>query len=264
MFKKENMPVTGLQIEQLPVKILENRTAMGEAAARNVAERIKSLLEHKTVVNMIFAAAPSQNEFLEKLAAAPGIQWERINAFHMDEYIGLEPGAPQLFSAFLKDRIFSKVNFKTVNIINGNAPDIKAECERYAGLLRQYPADIVCMGIGENTHIAFNDPHVADFNDPFLVKTVTLDAACRQQQVNDGCFASLDLVPAEAITLTIPALMAAEAVFCMVPGKNKAVAIHRTITGQATALIPSTALRSHPDAVLFVDKDAAAVITSQL
>ena len=230
---------------------------MGEAAAAMAADRIRLLLQEKETLNIVFAAAPSQQEFLESLAADAGIPWERINAFHMDEYIGLEATAPQGFGNFLKERIFSKAPFRSVHYLNGNAPDMQQECERYAALLRQ-GVDIVNMGIGENTHIAFNDPHVADFADPQLVKVVDLDYACRQQQVNDGCFETFAQVPTHALTLTVPALMQASYVFCMVPGPNKAAAVKHTLFDGISEKYPSTVLRRHPRAVLFVDKDSAA------
>jgi glucosamine-6-phosphate deaminase len=147
-----------------------------------------------------------------------------------------------------------------VHYLGGNAPDLAAECDRYAALLREYPTDIVFMGIGENTHIAFNDPHVADFNDPYLVKVVDLDQACRQQQVNDGCFAAIDQVPTHALTLTVPALMQAREVFCVVPGPNKAQAVYHTLRGPIVDTYPSTALRRHPRAILFLDSQSAGLV----
>lgn len=245
--------------DQLEVNISATRAAMGLLAADRVSAEINELLQTKEYINMIFAAAPSQNEFLEALTAK-AIDWKRVNAFHMDEYIGLSPEAPQGFGNFLRERLFNKVPFNSVAYLNGNAEDQEAECKRYSELLKQYPAHICCLGIGENTHLAFNDPHVADFNDPRLVKIVDLDQACRQQQVNDGCFTTLDKVPQNALTLTIPALFKAASLYCMVPGKNKARAIYHTITAPVTEEYPSTILRTHSHAVLFTDEDSAALI----
>lgn len=248
--------------DKLEVKIFENRLLMGNAAASEVAEKIKELLAKQESVNIIFAAAPSQNEFLAALAKEKEIDWSRVNAFHMDEYIGLPADAPQNFGTFLKERFFSKVPLRSVHYLNGNATDIQGECNRYAALLMNYPTDIVCMGIGENCHIAFNDPHVARFEDPSLVKKVDLDNACRQQQVNDGCFHAFEEVPAFALTLTIPALMQATAVYCMVPGPNKAQAVHYTLTEQINEKYPSTILRKHTQATLFIEKDSAGLLKS--
>ncbi|WPU96362.1 glucosamine-6-phosphate deaminase [Mucilaginibacter sabulilitoris] len=248
--------------EKLRVLVFENRTSLGQVAAKMVAKKINQLLQAKPVINIIFAAAPSQNEFLDALINEPDIEWQKINAFHMDEYLGLPPAAPELFSSFLKKKIFSRVPFAWVNYINGSLVDCKAECERYTQLLLSNPADIVCMGIGENTHIAFNDPHVADFNDPETVKLVQLDLACRQQQVNDGCFDTLNDVPEYALTLTIPALMSASHVFCMVPGVNKAQAVKYTLEEPVSEHYPSTILKTHDHAVLFVDTDSFSKIAA--
>ena len=246
-----------LTIDQLDVKVFETRAQMGKEAATLVAAKIKQLLETKEFINIIFAAAPSQNEFLATLSSASDIAWERINAFHMDEYIGLSDDAPQRFGNFLKEAIFDRVPFHSVFFLNGNATDIVQECKNYAQLLEEYPTDIVCMGIGENCHIAFNDPPVADFNDSFVVKEVQLDEACRIQQVNDGCFDELRKVPNYALTLTVPTLMKAPAVYCMVPGPKKADAVFYTLTADITELHPSTILRNHPNAILFIDKDSS-------
>ena len=213
------------QVDKLNVKVYQTREEMGRAAAEEAAAAIRAAIAAKGEINMIFAAAPSQNEFLAHLIADKSIDFTKINAFHMDEYIGLPADAPQGFGNFLRERLFDRVPFKTVNTIDSTAADPEAECRRYAALLQAHPCDIVCMGIGENGHIAFNDPHVADFGDKAAVKVVALDETCRQQQVNDGCFARLDDVPTHALTLTIPTLTAPEAVFCIVPAKTKANAV---------------------------------------
>lgn len=248
--------VQTIQKDKLKVLVLKDRAELGQTAAAMVSDKIKELLSIKPEINIIFAAAPSQNKFLSALVADESIAWDRINAFHMDEYLGLPDNAPQLFSSFLKRSIFYRVPFKSVNCINGAAPNPEAECERYAALLKEYPTDIVCMGIGENTHIAFNDPHVADFDDAEAVKIVTLDMACRQQQVNDGCFAGIDDVPQYAITLTVPTLMRGKYLFCMVPGANKAEAVRHTLTEPVSELYPSTILRTHANCVLFADTNS--------
>ncbi|GAB3167367.1 glucosamine-6-phosphate deaminase [Telluribacter humicola] len=247
-------------VDTLNVKSFETRLQMGQNAAQLTGEKIRELLRTRPSVNMIFAAAPSQNEFLAALSEED-IDWSRITAFHMDEYIGLPSDAPQGFGQFLRTRLFDKVPFRAVHYLNGNTESPEAECLRYTELLKQHPVDIVCMGIGENCHIAFNDPHVADFEDPHWVKVVDLDLACRQQQVNDGCFESLDQVPHYALTLTVPALMAASHVYCMVPGPSKADAIFNTLCGGISAEFPSTILRKHPDATLFIDNDSAKLLT---
>jgi glucosamine-6-phosphate deaminase len=251
---------TILRVADLQVLKYEDRAAMGGAAAEMVCEMIAELLNRQQFVNMIFAAAPSQNEFLAALIQNKTVDWQRINSFHMDEYIGLPENDPRTFASFLKEKIFDKLPFHSVNYLNGNAPDQQAECKRYADLLTQHPTDIVCMGIGENGHIAFNDPPVADFNDPLLVKVVSLDAECRQQQVNDKCFDGLNDVPAHAITLTVPALMAGKYVYCMVPGEKKAQAVYNTLHANVTEMCPATILRRHANAILFIDKDSGRLL----
>lgn len=245
--------------DSLTVKIFDTREKMGLAAARECAEKIRELLLLKDEVNMIFAAAPSQNEMLASLIEED-VDWSRVNAFHMDEYVGLPSGAPQRFSSFLYEHIFSRLPFKSVNYINPESEDTDAECERYSRLLTEYPVDIVCMGIGENGHIAFNDPPVADFSDPHLVKRVRLDEICRNQQVNDGCFPTISDVPKYALTLTVPALMSARYHFCVVPAKTKRDAVKNTVLGEISERCPATILRTKKDAILYCDKDSAEYI----
>jgi glucosamine-6-phosphate deaminase len=244
-------------VDNLLIRTFETRQELGETAAKMMADKVRELLDAQPEVNIIFASAPSQNEFLSTLAAEKDIPWDRINAFHMDEYVGLSEDAPQHFGNFLKIKLFSKVDPGSVFYINGNATDIEQECKRYQKLLESYPTDIVCLGIGENGHIAFNDPHVADFNDPVLAKKVELDLASRNQQVNDDCFETLSEVPTDAITLTIPALIKARFAYCMVPGKTKAEAVRNTLLQNISEEFPSTILRNHSNAVLFIDRDSS-------
>ena len=250
------------QKDNLRVQIYPNRREMGWAAAKDVADTIRALLARQSEINMIFAAAPSQNEFLEALSAANHVDWQRINAFHMDEYVGLPDDAPQGFGNFLKARILGKLPFRTVNYLNGNQQP-EEECKRYTDLLLQHPIDIVCMGIGENGHVAFNDPHVARFDDPQQVKVVDLDQKCRMQQVNDGCFTSINEVPTHALTLTVPTLMSGRYLFCMVPAHTKAWALYHTVNDPVSETIPATCLRMHENAVLYADLDSAGMIVQQ-
>lgn len=246
--------------DNLEYRVYDSRANMGLAAAKDVAFTIKKLLNEKSEISMIFAAAPSQNELLSSLVADKTIDFRRVNAFHMDEYVGLDPNAPQAFGKFLKDRLFDLVPFKSVNILNGCAKDIDDECERYGELLMSAKPDIVCMGIGENGHIAFNDPHVAEFDDKKIVKVVSLDEICRRQQVNDGCFEDISLVPTHAVTLTIPTLVSPEYVFCVVPAATKANAVYTLINGEIGEYCPCTILRKHNNAILYTDKDSASRI----
>ncbi len=247
------------QVDQLAVHVFDTRAEMGRAAAREAEAVIRTVLEEKDACNIIFAAAPSQNEVLAGLLEAD-VDWSRVNAFHMDEYIGLPPGAPQHFSNFLKTAIFDHLPFKNVFYINGSAKDIPAEISRYTALLEQYPTDLCCLGIGENGHIAFNDPPEAQFDDPVWMRVVALDEQSRIQQVNDKCFDQLDDVPKTALTLTIPALVLAGHMVAVVPGPTKAAAVKRCLTGEIAEDCPATILRRHDAASLYLDQDSAASV----
>ena len=241
----------------LVAEIYKNRDLMGKKAADDIANKINELLEKKEFVNMIFAAAPSQQDMLAYLIKKD-IDWSRINAFHMDEYMGLKKDAPQGFGNFLARHIFDKVPFKSVNYINGQADNIDKECERYTNLIKNNPIDIVCLGIGENGHIAFNDPGEAKFNDIECIKSVKLDEICRMQQVNDGCFDNIEEVPTVALTLTVSTLFAGKYLFCTVPAATKANAVREVMT---TDIIdehcPATIMRKHDNAIMYLDVESA-------
>jgi glucosamine-6-phosphate deaminase len=252
--------VKELTVDNLKVRIFDTRSQMGIAAAKAITEKIFELLETQKYINVVFAAAPSQNEFLDSFSKS-NVAWNRINAFHMDEYVGLDEKAPQLFGNYLKNKLFDKGSFREVYYIKGNTNDSGQECNRYTKLMEHYPTDIVVLGIGENTHLAFNDPHVADFNDPKVVKVVSLDEKNRHQQVDPEdniCFNTIEEVPTHAITLTIPTLFKSKYAYAIVPGKNKADAIYHTLNNQIQEKYPSTILRKHPHAILYIDKDSAA------
>ncbi len=243
----------------LRVLVYSTRKEMGKEAALAASEYINNLLNIKREISIVFASAPSQNEFIASLIKC-NIEWSRINAFHMDEYVGLERDAPQTFGNFLKINLFDKVSFKSVNYMNDEHDNLEERCERYSELLKSRPIDIIFMGIGENGHIAFNDPHVAFFNDSESIKIVELDDICRLQQVNDGCFLKLEDVPTHAITLTIPTLMSAERIFCIVPASSKANAVRETVMGEIDEKCPASVLRRHKNATLYCDKESAKYI----
>lgn len=248
-------------IDKLNVSIFTTRELMGKACAEEAGEIIRRLLVEKEYVNIIFASAPSQLEMLNALMSEGGIDWGRVNAFHMDEYIGIPFDAPQSFGNYLRIHLFTKLPFRQVFYIDGNAPDIDEECERYSELLRNNPPDITFLGIGENGHIAFNDPHIADFDDPLLVKVNdNLDSVCRQQQVTDGWFTSVDEVPSRAITLSLTGLMAAPYIFTTVPGSTKQKIIKQCLEGPICVECPGTVIRMHKGSRLFLDADSAALL----
>lgn len=248
-------------IDKLNLSVFANRELMGKTGAKEAGVLIRELLAEKEQVNIIFASAPSQMDVLNGLLFEDGIDWGRVNAFHLDEYIGLATDAPQSFGNYLRVRFFTKLPFKQVFYMNSNAVDIDGECDRYSELLRKYPLDIAFLGIGENGHIAFNDPHIADFNDPLLVKVNdSLDDICQQQQVTDGWFKSVDEVPSSALTVTISALMAATYIFTTAPGSTKQNIIKQCLEGPITTACPGTVIRLHKASRLFLDADSAAML----
>jgi glucosamine-6-phosphate deaminase len=240
--------------------VAKSRAAMGKKAAEDVAFELSQRLQYKQGVRMIFAAAPSQSEMLAALILIPDVDWSRVTAFHMDEYLGLAIDAPQRFGLWLRQAIFDRLPFAAVHLLEPGI-DPGATAVEYADKLAASPIDIVCCGIGSNGHLAFNDPP-ADLNDPSDVKVVTLDTACRQQQVDDRCFDRFDEVPTHALTLTIPRLLAADRIFCCVPGSLKKTAVRRTLQDPISGLVPATALRTHSNWSLYLDEDSAADLIS--
>jgi len=244
-------------VDSLRVRVYPDRNALGKAAAFDVAHEIRRLSRIRSDVTMIFAAAPSQNEFLDELSAADDIAFSGITAFQMDEYLGVGKGGEQRFGNYLKRKLFTRAEFKHVHYLEPSDEDPEAECMRYTSLLAAHPVDIVCMGIGENGHIAFNDPSVADFADPRALKVVELDETCRLQQVHDKCFGRLEEVPRRAITLTIPALFKAGFICCVVPGLSKAEAVKRTLREAIAPICPASILRTHRNATLYLDVESS-------
>jgi glucosamine-6-phosphate deaminase len=241
--------------DRLFVKSFLSRQQMGAAAAVDIAAELRARLARQSGVRMIFAAAPSQSDVLDALVAAPGIEWNRVTAFHMDEYVGLRSAAPERFAQWLDRHLFSRLPFASVHAITPE-PSPEAAAKAYAEALSAAPIDIVCLGIGVNGHIAFNDPPVADFNDPLDVKLVELDEVCRQQQVDDDCFPRLQDVPEKALTLTIPRLLRADRLFCVVPGAFKRDAIRKTLSGPIATDCPASILRTHPNCTLYLDAES--------
>ncbi|WP_435010315.1 6-phosphogluconolactonase [Tundrisphaera lichenicola] len=263
MIAPEAHPVAEFTADSLRVIVHEDRVQMGRAAAESVARAIAARQAVAPRANVVFAAAPSQNEFLAALIAYHGIDWTRVVGFHMDEYLGLESDHPASFRRYLQERIFRLAGMveDQLRLIPGEETDRPLRTAlAYEQRLIDEPTDIVCAGIGENGHLAFNDPPVADFLDPVLIKVVRLDAACRTQQLNDGCFDRIEDVPTHAYTLTVPALLAAPVVSVVVPGPRKAEAVLATVRGPIDEHCPATALRRHPGAVLHLDRESARLI----
>ena len=243
-------------VGSLNVMQFNSRREMGARAAKDAVKAIQEIASNKDEVNIIFAAPPSQNEFLTELRAQQNVPWEKVNAFQMDDYIGIDEQAPQRFANFLKKAIFDHVPLRSCELISCSA-DPKEEMERYAMQLRSHPIDIAFIGIGENGHIAFNDPEVADFFDHEEINRIRMAEESRIQQVNDGCFASLGDVPHEALTVTIPTILRARRVLCVVPYRTKANAVRNALTNPISTDCPASVLRLHKNATLYIDDEAA-------
>ena len=242
--------------DKLRVEIFEKKENMGQDSADFVYEKLNKAIKEKGSANLILGTGASQyplHEFLLK----KDLDWTKINLFHLDEYIGLSAQNPASFRNFLKERIADKVNPKNVYYIEGDADDIDAEIRRYEKLLKDNPVDVACIGIGENGHIAFNEPAVADFNDPEYLKVVEMDEATRKQQVGEGWFPTIKHVPERAVTLTITAIMDCKFLCCTVPDGRKSEAVYNTLYGGIRTACPASILREHNNAVLFLDSFAA-------
>ncbi len=249
-----------IRVDQLPVEIHPSETAMGQAAAEIAAQVIREAVAARGVANIILATGNSQQAFIETLRALPAIPWPAVNVFHMDEYVHLQPGHPAGFPLSLRRNIIDHVQIGNFFPVPGLATDLETACRGYELLLRAHPADLCCLGIGENGHLAFNEPQAARFDDPQWAKVITLTEESRRQQVGEGHFASLEETPIQAITLTIPALLAAKHVLAIVPEARKATAVRRTLNDAISTACPATILRQTPHARLYLDPASAAEI----
>lgn len=243
--------------DELQIKIYKNTEEMGECSAKFVKQNIEAAIKEKGSANLILATGASQFAFIEALKKKD-IEWKKINVFHLDEYFGISDQHPASFRKYLKERILDIVKPANVYLIEGDADDYNEVLKNYTKLLKNHPIDVACIGIGENGHIAFNDPPVADFNDPELIKIVELDEACRKQQLGEGWFPTFDDVPKKAFSLTIPAIMSCKIISCVVPDERKAKAVHDTLLGPIDVSCPASILRKHPNTVLFLDKASGA------
>jgi glucosamine-6-phosphate deaminase len=250
-------PVSTTMWDQLPVTVYRTIQEMAAAAASEAAAILRAALQEQAEVNVILATGDSQLAFLAALRSLPGIEWSRVNVFHMDNYVNLDPAHPASFPLFLHRNIVDLVKPKAFYPVPGQAADAQRACRDYEALLRAHPASLCALGIGENGHLAFNDPPFADFEDPVWVKVVRLDTVSRLQQVREGHFPNLDAVPTHAITLTIPALLSARRLICLAPQARKIGAVHRTLYDPIDPACPATILRRTPYAHLYLDTDSA-------
>jgi glucosamine-6-phosphate deaminase len=255
--------VKHLQVDSLRVEIYPTREAAGAAAAQAAAEALRELGAARGAIGVVFATGASQFCTLEALTATEGLPWERVRGFHMDEYIGIAADHPASFRRYLRERLTSKVRMKEFFEIDGSEADPGRSAIEYADKLGEADPQLCLLGIGENGHLAFNDPDVADFNDTLDAKVVQLDELCRGQQLAEGWFPDLDAVPRAAITLTIPALMRIPRLIASVPGPRKAAIVRRVLTEPISTVCPATILRTHPAATIYLDADSARELVPQ-
>ena len=253
-------PLRNFNVDKARVFVYPSKLETSEGAAREAASILRSALEKRGSARIIVGTGNSQLDLIHALVQAPGIDWSRMGVFHMDEYVGMSEEHPASFHGWLKTYLVDIVHPGKVHYLEGTAPDLFHECERYAALLHAAPIDICFIGFGENGHIAFNDPAVADFHDPLAVKRVTMDERCRRQQVGEGHFPNIDAMPKEALTLTCPELLRAEHLICTVPDLRKAEAVKNALTGPIAEACPSSIVRTHPAAAIYLDSDSASLL----
>ena len=255
----ELKPIRSTIIDRIPVHVFESNEALGRRAADDLAVMFSHIIGEKGRVAVIFASANSQLTFLHALRVKKEIEWGKVIVFHMDEYLGMSDQHPASFARFIRQELVSLVHPSAFYPIRSNSPDLNSELDRYADLLRRYPPDVCVLGIGENGHLAFNDPP-ADFETKEVIHIVSLDLRCRMQQVNEGHFATLEDVPKRAITLTVPALLAAKHVLAIVPEARKATPVKAALEGPVTPDCPASILRTQPQVTMYLDQESASLL----
>src|SRR5262245_48376269 len=250
-------PTRTFQAESLAVQVYASGADLAATAAAVTQRYLREVLERQGQAAAILATGNSQIQFLDALASLGGVEWTRVTLFHMDEYLGIDREHVGSFRRYMRERVESRLRPRCFHYLEGDTQLPLTECARYSGLLAAQPIDLCCLGIGENGHLAFNDPPVADFQDPHRVKLVKLDTACRQQQVGEGYFPSLEAVPQYAFTLTIPALCAGRRMTCIVPERRKAVAVRTALREPVSTACPASFLRTQGQCTLFLDADSA-------
>jgi glucosamine-6-phosphate deaminase len=249
------------RVDRLWVRVFPSVRELDIASAADAAGVLRAAVAERGAANAMFATGNSQRGFLEELVTH-AVDWSRVVVFHMDEYVGVGPDHPAGLGRYIRERIADRVHPRLVHYMRGTG-DAEAECERYARLLVRHPLDLCCLGIGENGHLAFNDPPVADFDDDRDVKVVELDLDCRAQQVNEGHFVSLEAVPTHAITVTIPALLRARRVIANVPEVRKAAPVRAALEGPLSTACPASVLRRCAHARLYLDRDSASGLSGK-
>lgn len=243
----------------MKVYIGKDKLDMAQKAADMAADKIRKAIAENGEARIIVATGASQFEFLEALVKAPGIDWTKVTGFHLDEYVGIPVTHKASFRGYMRERLVARTPqpMKVFNEVNGEAADQDAEVARLEALIRVAPIDVACVGIGENGHLAFNDPP-ADFDTNRAYKVVPLDQKCRMQQVGEGWFATIDDVPTQAFSMTIKQIMWSKSIVCTCPDARKADAVKGAVEGPVTNTLPSSILQMHPDCGMFLDPDSAA------
>jgi glucosamine-6-phosphate deaminase len=243
----------------IELRILPDKRALGRAAAEDAAARLKEAIARQGHAHVVAATGASQFEFLEALTGTAGIDWKKTVFFHLDEYVGLPDTHPASFRRYLRERIVERVRPGAFHFIKGDAADPAAECRRLGALIRERPIDVAFVGIGENGHLAFNDPP-ADFEtrEPYLV--VELDEACRRQQLGEGWFKTLEDVPRRAISMSVAQILRSKRIVCVVPDARKAKAVRDSVRGGVSPLRPASALQQHGATTVYLDPDSAALL----
>jgi glucosamine-6-phosphate deaminase len=247
-------------VDDLSVRVFDDVESLADAAARDAADAIRTALDDRGHANVMLATGNSQLVFLGALIEHADVDWARVTAFHMDEYVDLPPTHIASFQRYMREKVAAMIPVKEFHYLTGDTGDAQGEADRYAELLRAHPLDLCCCGIGENGHLAFNDPPVADFDDPADVKIVALEPTSRRQQVAEGHFATVDDVPTHAITVTIPALVRARRVLAIVPETRKAVPVREALRGPVVTACPASYLRRQPHATLYLDVESASLL----
>lgn len=254
----EDNAIRRLQVGTLRIEIHPSRAAAGAAAAKAAAASLRELAGRAPSFGVIFATGASQLATLHALTSIPDLPWNQMIGFHMDEYVGIPPDHPASFRRYLRENLNGRARLRAFHEIDGTLPDLDSVCEAYVSLLHAHDPQLCLLGIGENGHLAFNDPAEADFHDPHDMKLVQLDTECRQQQVAEGWFPNVNAVPAQALTLTIPALLRVPKLIASVPGLRKAHIVKRTLEDPISTACPATIFRTHPDVTVYLDRDSAA------
>lgn len=252
-------------VDKIQVEIYPSKLAASVAAAAKASSILNmgDIASNGRRLRIVVGTGNSQEDMVKALAQGASIYWNRVEVFHMDEYVGMPATHPASFRRWLKTRLVDAVHPVQAHYLNGDAQDLEEECRRYENILRSGPIDVCFLGFGENGHIAFNDPHVANFQDPVGVKRVRLDERCRLQQVGEGHFDNLESVPEEALTITCPLLISARYLICCVPERRKAEAVRNALEGPITPSCPASLVRTHPRAFVFLDAESASLLSFQ-